>query len=51
MPQSSLNGSYRVDEIVHEFDARRGFRSRLRVVNAGAGNAAGGLAGLIGGLL
>jgi phage protein D len=51
MPQSALNGSYRVDEIVHEFDARRGFRSRLRVVNAGAGNAAGGLAGLIGGLL
>jgi phage protein D len=51
MPQSSLNGSYRVDEIVHEFDVRSGFRSRLRVVNAGAGGGAGGLAGLIGGLL
>src|SRR4051812_14783118 len=51
MPQSSLNGSYRVDEIVHEFDAGRGFRSRLTVVNAGAGSDAGGLAALVGGLL
>jgi phage protein D len=51
MPQSSSNGSYRVDEIVHEFDAHRGFRSRLGVVKAGAGGGAGGLAGLAGGLL
>jgi phage protein D len=51
MPQSSLNGSYRADEVVHEFDVHSGFRSRLRVVNAGAGGAAGGLAGLIGELL
>ena len=51
MPQSSLDGSYRVDEIIHEFDARRGYRSRLRVVNAGAGGGTGGLADLIGGLL
>jgi phage protein D len=51
MPQTSLNGSYRVDEIVHEFDARRGFRSRLGVINAGAAGAASGLAGLVGGLL
>jgi len=51
MPQSTLDATYRVDEIVHEFDARRGYRSRLRVVNAGAGSGAGGLADLIGGLL
>lgn len=51
MPQSSLNGSYRVNEVVHEFDARGGFRSRLQVVKAGAGGGAGGLAGLVGGLL
>jgi len=51
MPQSSLDGSHRVDEIIHEFDARRGYRSRLRVVNAGAGGGTGGLADLIGGLL
>jgi phage protein D len=51
MPQSSLDATYRVDEIVHEFDARQGYRSRLRVVNAGAGGGAGGLADLIGGLL
>lgn len=51
MPQSSRNGSYRVEEIVHEFDVRGGFRSRLRVVNAGAGGSAGGLGDLIGGLL
>jgi hypothetical protein len=39
-----------VTEIVHDFDGRRGYRSRLRVVKAGAG-AGGGLADLIGGLL
>ena len=53
MPQSSLNGTYRVDEIVHEFDARQGFRSRLRVIKADAGSIGGllgGLAGAIGGL-
>jgi hypothetical protein len=50
MPQSSLDGTYRVLEILHEFDARRGYRSRLRVVKAGAG-AAGSLLDLVGGLL
>ena len=50
MAQSSLDGTYRVLEIVHEFDARRGYRSRLRVVKAGAG-AGGGLLDLVGGLL
>jgi phage protein D len=50
LPQSSLDGEYRVTEIVHEFDARRGYRSRARVVKAGAG-AGGGLADLVGGLL
>ena len=50
LPQSSLDGTYRVADIVHEFDARRGFRSRLRVVKAGAG-AGGGLLDLVGGLL
>jgi phage protein D len=51
LPQSSLNGSYRVDEVTHEFDAGRGYRSRLRVVNVGASGGGGGLADLIGGLL
>jgi phage protein D len=50
LPQSSLDGDYRVTEIVHEFDAHRGYRSRVRVVKAGAG-AGGGLADLAGGLL
>jgi hypothetical protein len=49
LPQSSLDGAYRVDDIVHQFDARGGFRSRLQVVKAGAGG--GGLADLLGGLL
>jgi phage protein D len=47
--QPSLDGAYRVDDVVHEFDARRGYRSRLRVVKAGA--AGGGPADLLGGLL
>jgi phage protein D len=51
MPQSSLDGSYRVDEVVHDFDARGGYRSRLRVVNAGAASGAGSLLDAIGGLL
>jgi hypothetical protein len=50
MVQSSLDGLYRVLEIVHELDARKGYRSRLRVVKAGAG-AGGGLLDLVGGLL
>ena len=50
LPQSSLDGAYRVADIVHEFDARRGYRSRLRVVKAGAGSG-GGLLDLVGGLL
>jgi len=50
LPQSSLDGTYRVTDIVHELDVRRGYRSRLHVVKAGAG-AAGGLADLVGGLL
>jgi hypothetical protein len=47
MPQASSDGTYRVEEIVHELDARAGFRSRLRVVRTGAG---GGLGDVIGGL-
>jgi hypothetical protein len=50
LPQSTLDGEYRVTEIVHEFDAQRGYRSRVRAVKAGAG-AGGGLADLVGGLL
>jgi phage protein D len=50
LPQSSLNGEYRVTEIVHELDVRGGYRSRVRVAKAGAG-ASGGLADLVGGLL
>ncbi len=45
----AFDGAYRVDEIVHEFDARGGFRSRLRVVSAGVGG--GSVANLPGGLL
>jgi phage protein D len=48
MPQSSLDGSYRVEDIVHELDVRRGYRSRLRVIRAGSGG--GGLGGVLGGL-
>ena len=53
MPQAALNGKYRADEIVHEFDARQGFRSRLRVVRAriASGGALGGLWGQLGSLL
>jgi phage protein D len=50
MPQSARNGTYRVEEIVHELDVRRGYRSRLRVVNTAAGGGAGGIADLLGGL-
>lgn len=49
LPEASLDGTYRVDEVVHAFDARRGFRSRLGVVSAGA--ASSGALDLIGGLL
>ena len=49
MPQASNDGTYRVEEIVHELDARAGFRSRLRVVRTGAGGG-GGLGAAIGGL-
>ena len=48
---SGADGLYRVEEIVHELDVRRGYRSRLRVVRAGAGRGGGGLGDLIGGLL
>ena len=45
MPQAANDGTYRVEEIVHEFDGRAGFRSRLRVVRTGAGGTGGGLLG------
>jgi hypothetical protein len=48
MPQAARDGTYRVEEIVHELDARAGFRSRLRVIRAGAGGAGGGVGGLLG---
>ena len=51
MPQASSNGTYRVEEIQHDYAAQLGFRSRLRVVNVSAAGAAGGLTGLLGGLL
>ena len=50
LPQSSFDGTYRVADVVHELDVRRGYRSRVRVVKAGAG-AGGGLLDLAGGLL